>query len=526
MSKHSLLLFTLLTSVLLFQGCTKLGPDYTPPPIPKLPAKWDQNLTKSDPKILDWWKQFNDPTLNILTQKAYEENLDLSSAGVRILQARAALGISEAFTTPQKRTVSASAFQIRNKDENFKTADGGFDMGWELDVWGQYARGVESSEAQYYATIASYDTILVTLISEVARNYIDYQTSQERINYALQNINIQKRIVRMTQVQYKSGTVSELDMQQALTQLHLLEASIPAFELQAQQSINALAVLLGTTPDEVKPIIMRNSAKTPQKDLINTNLSSYVQRSKKAPDSSLIPSIALDTHQPINASELLKRPDLQVAEFQIRSKNAQIGIAQADLYPHFSLLGSIGYSNSNLSGNWLSDSKVVNIAIGPSITWNPFYPDYYQNQVRIADAQLQDSIINYSQKVLNAVQEVTNALQGYQYSSEQYALNLQAFQSAARAFNLSSIQYDNGMVTYQRVLSTMESITKTQDNLALIKGNIALNAIAFYKSLGGGLQLGENQSYLRPDIAQTMQKRTDWGNFLDANQTIHPRLGE
>ncbi len=109
-------------------------------------------------------------------------------------------------------------------------------MGWELDVWGQYARGVESSEASYYASIASYDHILVTLISEVARNYINYRTAQERMEYARQNIAIQKRIVRMTQVQYNSGVVSELDTQQAAAQLYALETTIPAFELQSDAS--------------------------------------------------------------------------------------------------------------------------------------------------------------------------------------------------------------------------------------------------------------------------------------------------
>lgn len=506
-----------LLTLLGFQGCTVLGPEYSPPSPPQLPSKWDQNLTKSDPQILEWWKHFNDPVLNILVQKAYEQNLDLESAGARILKARAALGVSESLTTPQKRTLNASAFEVREHGENFNTASIGLDVGWELDVWGQYARGIESAEATYYASIASYDHILVTLISEVARNYINYRTAQERIEYAQQNIAIQKRIVRMTHVQYNSGVVSELDTQQAAAQLYALETTIPALELQSTQAINALSVLLGSIPEKIKPLIP-----VPVRGALPKAISkkqTFVLLDNEAQKYSVIPLIALDETNPINASDLLRRPDVQVAELQARANNAQIGIKQADLYPHFSLLGSIGYNTNNLSGSWTSSSNAISIGIGPSISWNPFYPDFYQNQVRIADAQFQESLIHYNQTVLNAIGEVSNAQSGYQLSAEQYNLNRKALHAAIRAFNLSSIQYDNGMVTYQRLLSTMESATKIQDTLALTRGTISLHAIALYKALGGGLGAEKNDSYLRPKMAETMKKRTDWGNYLDLNQT-------
>lgn len=509
-------------TLVLFQGCTVVGPNYEPAALPTLPQKYNQNLTKSDPKILEWWKQFNDPTLDILVQKAYEQNLDLESASTRILQARAALGLSESLTTPQKRTLSASALQLRENGRNFNTANVGFDMGWELDVWGQYARGVESSEASYYASIASYDHILVTLIGEVARNYINYRTAQERMEYARQNIAIQRRIVRMTQVQYNSGVVSELDTQQASAQLYALETTIPAFELQSTQAINALSVLLGSIPEKIKPLIPPSIPQSLPKS--TSKKQTFVLLDNEALEHSAIALIKLDTTKPINASDLLKRPDLQIAEFQARASNAQIGVKQADLYPHFSLLGSIGYNTNNLGGSWTSSSNAISIGIGPSISWNPFYPDFYQNQVRIADAQFQESLIHYNQTVLNAIEEVTNAQEGYKLTLEQYALNQKALHASIRAFNLSSIQYDNGMVTYQRLLSTMESATKIQDTLAITRGNISLHAIALYKALGGGLKLTDNQSYLRAQTAETMKKRTDWGNYLDSNQTIHPKV--
>lgn len=519
MTRRLTLSVTLL-SLITLSGCVKLGPDYAPLPSPQLPKGWEQNLTKSDPSILEWWKQFNDPTLDLLIQKGYEQNLDLESAGTRILQSRAALGLNESLTTPQKRTINASLMGVRNSGETFGNGSVSFDSGWEIDVWGKYARGIESAEASYYASIASYDHILITLISEIARNYINYRTSQERLFYAQQNIEIQKRIVRMTQVQYNSGTVSELDMQQALTQLYALEATLPAFHLQSAQAVHAISVLLGTTPDNIQPLIAaikEEKAKTIQKSR------SFVQLSNDIRSPKTIPTMKLDTKQSIHANDILKRPDLKIAELQAIAKNAQIGASQADLYPHFSLLGSIGYTTNSASGDWLSPAKAITVGIGPSITWNPFYKDFYQNQVRIADAAFQESLINYNQKVLTAVQEVSNALEGYKLTSEQYELNLKAIQASKRAFNLSSIQYDNGMVTYQRLLNTMENLTRNEDNLAITRGNIALHAISLYKALGGGMKLTENRSILRPDTLDMMRQRTDWGSYLDANQTLHPK---
>lgn len=515
---------TLSIILFFFQGCTHLGPEYHSVDItPKLPSKWDHNLSKSDPSLLAWWKEFKDPTLDILMQKAYEQNLDLEGAGARILQARALLGVNESLTTPQKRTITTSLMGVRNSGETFGNGGISFDSGWELDIWGKYARGVESAEAGYYASIASYDHLLVSILSEVARNYINYRTFQERRLYASQNIEIQKRIVKMTEVQYNSGTVSELDVQQARTQLYHLESNLPIFDLQSAQAVHAIAVLLGTVPEKITPIV---KMPTPQIIPLSSKKISFVQLSNDVKAPIHIPSIEIDTAKPISAGDLLRRPDLQIAELQAISKNAQIGVAQAELYPHFSLLGSIAINTNNATGDWLSPSKALTVGIGPSISWNPFYEDFYQNQVRVADAQFQESLINYNQKLLLAIQEVSNALEAYRLSKEQYDMNYKTIQASQRAFNLSSIQYDNGMVTYQRLLNTMENLVRSEDNIAITKGNIALHAISLYKALGGGLSLADSAPMIRPEMAKAMKARTDWGDLLDENHTKHPKIKE
>jgi len=235
-------------SVLVLSGCGKLGPDFMGVGNPPIPEKWKNQSGKSVLETAQWWKTFGDPTLDLLVQKCYGQNLDIKSAGLRILQARAALGISESLTLPQIQVLSGSAATTHNAGNNFEVAALNFDMGWELDLWGKYARGIESSEANLYASIASYQNIMVSVIAEVARNYINYRTAEERLAYAKRNVMIQERVTKMTEVQFNSGNVSELDMQQARSQLYNTRSAIPSIEISKVNARNAIALLLMPLP--------------------------------------------------------------------------------------------------------------------------------------------------------------------------------------------------------------------------------------------------------------------------------------
>jgi len=158
-------------SILMLTSCVKLGPDFRGVDAPPLPKEWVNGSSKANAdKIAQWWKTFNDPTLNTLVQKAYAQNLDIKSAGLRIVQSRAVLGISEGLSFPQLQTLSGSAATTRNNGNNFEVAGLNFDLGWEMDIWGKYARGIESSEANLYATLSSYNDIIVSIISEPQKN--------------------------------------------------------------------------------------------------------------------------------------------------------------------------------------------------------------------------------------------------------------------------------------------------------------------------------------------------------------------
>ena len=522
MTKSSSLIALSLLSIVLISGCTKVGPDYTKQESIKLPSTWDTSTSKSDEDIKEWWKLFNDKTLNILVQKTYKQNLDLRSAGLRILQSRAALGISEGYAYPQQQNFNGSLAVGRNTQNNFVSSSVGLDVGWEMDVWGKYARGIESAEASMYATIASYDDILVTIIAEVAKNYINFRTAQERIAFAKNNIEIQERVTKMTEVQFNAGNVSELDMQQSLSQLYATKALLPAFELSMVQSRNAIAILLGVLPHEVDPILAKAST-TNQEVLFSYDAFNQNNNQQKYTIKAFIPVATLDTSKKINANLVLRRPDLKIAELQAQAQSAKIGSAEAELYPHFSLFGSLGYSNADTGSGWLSVGDAIGINAGPAFSWNIFQYGRIKNQVRLQDALFQESLTNYNKKVLTAVGEVSNAMNGYKLNQEQLIQNTLAIKATIRAFDISMTQYDNGMVTYQRLLSTVEQLIRNEDSYAQIKGSIALQVVQLYKALGGGWQMSSGNTYVNEDDVKQMSERSDWGEYLREESITFPK---
>ena len=525
--KHRLQKLGLSTlTLLMLSGCANLGPDFNGIKNPPLPKTWSGH-SKEDAATIQWWKTFHDPVLNKLVKQAYTQNLDIQSAGLRIAQSRAALGISQGLAFPQVQSVSGQATSTHTGLGDVATAGMSFDMGWEMDIWGKYARGIESSEAQLYATVASYDNIMVSVISEVARNYINYRTAQERLIYAKRNVVIQERVTKMTEIQFNSGNVSELDMQQSRTQLYNTRTSIPAIELTRVKARNALALLLATDAASVDRQLSKGSAKhfnTASKYIAEHKGIVQIKEGKKGLIGiNLIPRARLNPYYKIDANLLTKRPDIKIAEYQVHSNSALIGAKMAELYPSISLFGNIGYNSSNQSGSWIDGSNALGVTVGPSFSWNIFQYGRIKNQIRLQDAKFEESLVNYNKAVLSAVAEVSNALDGYILTKKQHEENQKAVEATVRAFNISVVQYNDGLVNYQRLLTTVEKLTSTQDRYASIKGNMALNAVALYKSLGGGWQISRGRSYISSEMAAKMKGRTDWGHYLDADMTKLPK---
>ncbi|MEF1335562.1 TolC family protein [Vibrio rotiferianus] len=516
-------------SVLGLSACTTLGPDYVHPEQTALPSDWSvekatQDTQQSEQKLQQWWQQFNDPTLNQLVEMASQQNLDLEAAGLRIVQARSLLGISTGLQYPQVQTVSGNLARAYVNDQGVNNAALSFDAGWEMDIWGKYARGIESAEAGYYASIASYHDIMVTITAEVARNYINYRTFQERILLSRRNIEIQERVVNITQVQFDSGNVTELDVQQAKNQLFNTKAAQPSLEIAMKQSRTALALLLGVLPEEVESLLQSDGFAQRMADYENQFKSSGRKPALSGSDErSIVPSPPLLENK-VDANLVMRRPDLQVSEMQARAQSAKIGVAETALYPSFSLFGSIGIDSTVPDGSSFSFSDSLTMVVGPTFSWNIFQYGRVKNNIRFEDARFQETLTNYNKKVLQAVNEVTNALEAYDLYLEQKSLRLQSVNSSIRAFNISMTQYENGQISFERLLNSVEKMTRAEDSYANIKGNVANQVVALYKALGGGWETQTGKPFLSETSAKQMQDRSDWDGLLDEEERILPPL--
>jgi outer membrane protein TolC len=507
-------------------GCTTLGPDYEGiKDTPKTPKDWQKDKNATVDEFVKWWEVFDDEKLDTLIKKAYKQNLDIKTAAIRILQSRAALGISEALIYPQVQKLSGNLASTYKKSHTINSAGLAFDIGWEIDFWGKYARGIEASQANLYLSVASYREILTTVVAEVARNYINYKTAQERIIYAKRNIAIQERVVKMTEVQFNSGNVSELDMQQAKTQLYNTKASLPSIELSKIKAKNALCVLLAISDKEMQSLLQdSNTEKTQNYFHLSNNIIQLNEDTQKFIELKVIPVAKFDPYKKIDASLLERRPDIKMAEFKAMAASAKIGQSEALLYPSFSLFGNVGYNSNDINGEWVSLGDAVGVSVGPAFSWNIFQYGRIKNQIRIADAEFEKSIYGYNKTVLNAIRDVDDALNGYVLSIKQLKQRKKALEANLRAFNLSVIQYNNGLVTYQRLLSTVEKLTTIQDIYAQLKGLTSINAVLLYKSLGGGWQMSLGDAYLSKKTKDSLKSRgVDWGRYLDDDMTTFPK---
>jgi len=509
--KTCCLIFGLVISfTMMLTGCA-VGPDYIRPEAPE-PQKWLEEqdpLIKSEPADFGrWWTVFNDPVLDTLVEMASQQNLSLRIAGIRILEARAQLGIATGNLYPQSQAVGGSisytdisknsANSQPSVDFNYSNADLAFDAAWELDFWGKFRRAVQSDIGKLEASIASYDDILVTLTAEVARTYLFIRTQEARLAIARDNVKIQKQSLEIAQTRYKEGDVTELDVQQAKALLRNTQAAIPRIQADLRQNKNGLAILLGILPGELKDIL-----ETPEP----------------------IPTVPAEVKVGVPSELLRRRPDIRLAERQVAAQSALIGVAKADLYPHFSLFGSIGLQASDAGltaagfpggssfGNfWDSDS--IEFFGGAGFTWNIFNYGRITNRVRVQDARFQQLVFNYQNKVLKAAQEVEDAIVAFLRSQEEVKFLSESVQAAMRSVDLSMIQYREGLVDYQRVLDTQRFQTQEQDFLTVTKGSVVLNFIAMYKALGGGWQIREGRDFVPEETRKEMQHRTNWGNLL------------
>ena len=453
-------------------GCA-VGPDYHAPKT-ATPSQWTSNMvggeTNGPANLAAWWENFHDTNLDLYITTAVQSNLTLRIAEARVREARAQKGVISGSLWP---SLGSSAGYTRNHygehefppiggfgvplDYNLYNAN--FDAAWELDVFGGTRRAVQAAGAQVAAAEYGQRDVLVTLLAEVARDYITARAYQQRLAITRDNIRVEQDVVDLTSNRFDNGLASDLDVQQATALLTSTEAQIPTFETGFNDSVYQLSVLLGQPPGTLM------DAMTAKKDI------------------PLTPPIV-----PVGLpSDLLeRRPDVEQSERQLAAATAQIGVAKADLFPKFSLTGIAGVQSVS-AGNWINYASRYWTA-GPTVQWQLFEAGSIEANVHVQNAKQEEALNTYQQTVLVALQDTESALTAYAKEQVRRESLTKSVYANQQALDLATQLYKNGLADFLRVLNSETSLYTAQDALVQSDQSVSLDLVQLYKALGGGWQ--------------------------------------
>lgn len=482
-----------------------VGPDFVSPEAP-IAANWlethNPTVKTNRENYEHWWSAFRDPTLDRLVAIAYNQNLTLMAAGTRVIEARASLGQAIGEFYPQTQQLNgygdylhpsrtdATSNPTNSLPKDFWQVRLGAQVAWEVDLWGKFRRGVESADATYLASIATYDDVIVTLIGDVATDYISIRTLQQQIRIARENVVKQQQALAIARDRFKGGATSELDVFQAENVLAQTQATIPQFYAQLQQTENALRVLLGMPPESLNALLAHSRG---------------------------IPSPPRDVAVGIPADLLRRRPDVRAAELTAAAQSAQIGIAEADLYPAFSLSGALGTLVSTTNGRSLDQlftQPSMTFGFGPSFSWPIFNYGQLTNVVRVQDAKLQTLLLEYQNVVLKAQREVEDGLSGFLNGRQQVAFLRRSAAAASNALNVAISQYQLGTRDFTTVLTAEQNLYQAQSTLTSAQGNVSISLTTTYRALGGGWQIRDGNDFVSDATGAEMRSRTNYGYVL------------
>ena len=464
--------------VLMAAGCV-VGPNYYRPDLP-VPVTWTEAQQKGvavrSDELTRWWSAFNDPLLNSLVDRAVRSNLDLRLAEARIREARASRAVTATSAWP---TVNVSGSYTRNRaSENAIGAPAqgavvapsggganldqslyrsGFDASWEIDVFGGVRRNIEAADATVEATVEDRRDVLVTLLGEVAKNYIDVRGFQRRLAVARSNLKTQRDTLKLTQVRFQAGLATDLDVAQQEAQVNTTASQIPTLETSLKQAAYALDVLLALQPGALWDELARETA---------------------------IPTLPPEVLVGLPSDLLRRRPDIRRAERQLAAATAQVGAATADLFPKFFLTGVTGLQSVSAS-DWLTRGSRF-WSIGPTISWPVFDAGKIRANIEIRNAQQEQALTQYEKSVLTALQDVETALVNYANEQVRYRSLIDAVAANRRAVTMANELYVKGLNDFLNVLDTQRSLYTTENELTESQATMASNLVALYKALGGG----------------------------------------
>ncbi|MFC0219009.1 efflux transporter outer membrane subunit [Pseudochelatococcus lubricantis] len=463
-------------------GACSVGPDYEKPPL-AVPAKWSNNAGATTAKPAEfgqWWKRLNDPTLNNIVEQAASGNLDVASAKARIREARATYDQAVGGLFP---SVSGTSSATRSKSGGAgssgsvsNTLRAGLDASWEVDLFGANRRTVEAARYGLDAAEEDLRATLVTLVGDIATNYIDVRSYQARLALARRTAATQSETAALTRAQFNAGAASGVDLANATGQVATTEAGIPTLEASLAQSMHRLGVLTGQAPTALSALLRKGGA---------------------------VPAPRLPLPVGVPADVLLSRPDVRLAERQLAQATARIGAAEADRYPAISLTGSVSTSGVRLGD--LAKNSSISWSFGPSLSVPVFNAGQLQAAVEAAQAQRDQQFLNLRATVLTALEEVENAVVALAQERVRHEKLAQSVASYRESARLARTLFESGSTSFIEVLDAERSLYSAEDSLIQSRVNITTQYIALNKALGGGWNGAVNAG--KPEIVDRMGPR-------------------
>ena len=432
-----------------------------------LPDGWQEKDTLFQqvlPIDDQWWKAFEDRTLDSLINRAMEQNPNVLTAMNRMDMAKANLRIARSGYYPDLSLEAGWSRQQTSGNTGTGTPqsrngyyDASVNMSWQVDVFGSIRQRVKAQKENFAASKEEYNATMVSLCAEVASAYFNLREAQQELDVLQRNSASQEAVVKITEVRYNTGLVSKLDVSQAKSVYYSTLASIPTVEAGIIQYMNALAVLLGMYPQDVKEA-----------------LAGYQP----------LPDYMEPVGVGVPGQLLLRRPDVRAAERQVNAQAALLGAAKTDWLPSFFLNGSLGYASHDMRDFTKRNSATWSIA--PSMSWTIFNGGERVNNIRLQRIQLDETINQFNNVVLTAVQEVDNAMSAYKNAIKQIVACREMLYQGQEAFNLSLDLYKQGLTPFQNVLDTQRSLLTYENTLVKAKGYSLICLVQMYQALGGG----------------------------------------
>jgi multidrug efflux system outer membrane protein len=468
------------------EGCM-VGPDFHPLRM-KTPSSYSglethsasaARMTEAPPsKLADWWKGFNDPVLSSLVERAIASNLDLKQAESRIRQARAARGVVASAFWPEvdaggsytrgfpggssSRDSQGASAQSGGASTDSGRSQGnlfqlGLDAAWEIDIFGGVRRNIEASNADIQASVEDRRDVLVSLVAEVGADYAGLRGIQQQLAIARKNLASQEHTAEITRKRYEAGFASALDVARAQAQAASTSSQIPVLESAERATIYSLGVLLGREPAS---LVQELSPATP------------------------VPPVPPEIPVGLPSDLLRRRPDIRRAEAQVHAATARIGVATADLFPKFSLTGSMGVLSTDLSSlaNW--SSRVW--SMGPSVTWPIFTAGRIRSNIQVQNELQEQALLTYDKTVLTAMQDVDTALVAYAKELQHNKALTDAVRNYRKAVDLAMKLYMVGKTDFLNVLTAQAALYLSETALSQSTTSLTTDVIALYKALGGG----------------------------------------